>query len=59
MLLPGRRVKIIGREYNDLSTFIIKVKDAFLLEDYRLMLERRLVRPDDLESYAGGSVSSW
>jgi hypothetical protein len=30
-----------------------------LLEDYRLIVERRSARPNDPESYAGGSVSSW
>jgi hypothetical protein len=29
------------------------------LEDYRLIVERRFARPNDSESYAGGSVSSW
>jgi hypothetical protein len=28
------------------------------LGDYRLLLERRFARPNDPESYAGGSVSS-
>jgi hypothetical protein len=31
----------------------------FLVEDYRLVGERRFARPNDAESYAGGSVSSW
>jgi hypothetical protein len=30
-----------------------------LLEDYRLIVERRSARLSDRESYAGGSVSSW
>jgi hypothetical protein len=30
-----------------------------LLEDCRLIVERRFARPADPESYAGGSVSSW
>jgi hypothetical protein len=29
------------------------------LEDYRLIVRRRFACPNDLESYAGGSVSSW
>jgi hypothetical protein len=28
-------------------------------EDYRLTVERRFARPNDPESYAGGSVRSW
>jgi hypothetical protein len=28
-----------------------------LLKDYRHLVERRFARPDDAESYAGGSVS--
>jgi hypothetical protein len=30
-----------------------------LLDDYRLIVERRFARPNDTESYAGGSVSFW
>jgi hypothetical protein len=30
-----------------------------LLEDYRLIVERRWARPSGRESYAGGSVNSW
>jgi hypothetical protein len=32
---------------------------AFVLKDYRLIVERRFASPSDPESYAGGSVSSW
>jgi hypothetical protein len=31
----------------------------FLLEYYRPIVERRFALPNDRESYAGGSVSSW
>jgi hypothetical protein len=31
----------------------------YLLEDYRLIVKKRFSRPNDAESYAGGSVSSW
>jgi hypothetical protein len=31
----------------------------FLLENDRLMVERRFARPTDPESYADGSISSW
>jgi hypothetical protein len=31
----------------------------FLLEDYRFIVESRFARPNDPDSYAGGSVSSW
>jgi hypothetical protein len=48
----------VGRESNDLPPSFIKVKNAFLLEDQGLMLERMFALPDDLESYAGGCVSS-
>jgi hypothetical protein len=30
-----------------------------LLEDYRLIVEKRFAHRNDPESYAGGSVSSW
>jgi hypothetical protein len=30
-----------------------------LLEDYRLIVERRFARPSDPEKYAGGSVTFW
>jgi hypothetical protein len=30
-----------------------------VIEDYRLIVERRFARPNDPESYAGGSVSTW
>jgi Ca2+/Na+ antiporter len=30
-----------------------------LLEDYRLIVERRFARRSDAENYAGGSASSW
>jgi hypothetical protein len=30
-----------------------------LLEDYRLVVERRFARPSDAERYAGGIVSTW
>jgi hypothetical protein len=30
-----------------------------LLEDYRLIVDRRFALPNDPESYADGSVSSW
>jgi hypothetical protein len=30
-----------------------------LLEDYRLIVERRSALPNNPESYAGGSLSSW
>jgi hypothetical protein len=30
-----------------------------LLENYHRIEERKSARPTDLESYAGGSVSSW
>jgi hypothetical protein len=52
-------VKLIGRESNDLPPSFIKVKNAFLFENHGLMLERMFALPDDLKSYAGGSVSSW
>jgi hypothetical protein len=32
---------------------------VFLLEDYRLIVERKFAHPNDPESYAGGNVSSW
>jgi hypothetical protein len=35
------------------------MKIYFLLEDYRLVVERRFACPNDTESYAGGSVNSW
>jgi hypothetical protein len=31
--------------------------DSHLLEDYRLIVERRFACPNDPESYAGGSIS--
>jgi hypothetical protein len=31
----------------------------FLLEDYRLIVERRFACPNDPDSYASGSLSSW
>jgi hypothetical protein len=31
----------------------------FLPEDYCIIVERRFARPNDPESYAGGSVSFW
>jgi hypothetical protein len=31
----------------------------FLLVDYPLIMERRFAHPNDLESYAGASVSFW
>jgi hypothetical protein len=36
-----------------------EIKLTFLLEDYRLIVERRFACPNDSESYAGGGVSSW
>jgi hypothetical protein len=30
-----------------------------LIEDYRLVVEMKFVCPSDLDSYAGGRVSSW
>jgi hypothetical protein len=30
-----------------------------ILEDYRLIVARRFARPNDPDSYAGGSVCSW
>jgi hypothetical protein len=30
-----------------------------LLEHYHLFVERRYVHPNDLEGYAGRSISSW
>jgi hypothetical protein len=38
---------------------MIKPKIQFLFEDYRLIVERRVACPNDPDSYAGGSVSSW
>jgi hypothetical protein len=32
---------------------------ALFLEDYCLIMERRFAHLYDLESYAGGSISSW
>jgi hypothetical protein len=31
----------------------------YLLEGYRLVVERRFARYNEAESYAGGSVSFW
>jgi hypothetical protein len=31
----------------------------FLLENYRLIVERRFALPNDPGSHAGGSVGSW
>jgi hypothetical protein len=36
----------------------INVTVGNLLEDYRFIVERRFLCPNDLESYSGGSVSS-
>jgi hypothetical protein len=36
-----------------------EVKLSLLLKDYRLITEKRFAGPNDAESYAGGSVSSW
>jgi hypothetical protein len=30
-----------------------------LLEDYRLIVEKRYARPNDPQSYVGGSINSW
>jgi hypothetical protein len=32
--------------------------ELFLLKDYCLVVGRRFVHPNDLESYVGGSISS-
>jgi hypothetical protein len=41
------------------SNYLINLITYFLLEDYRLTVERRSARPNDPEGYASGSVSSW
>jgi hypothetical protein len=38
---------------------LINVTVDNLLEDYCLIVGRRFSCPNDLKSYAGGSVSSW
>jgi hypothetical protein len=38
---------------------IVVVVVVVVLEDYRLIVERRFASPSDPESYAGGSVRSW
>jgi hypothetical protein len=37
----------------------MEVADSILLEGYRLGVDRKSVWPNDPESYAGGSGSSW
>jgi hypothetical protein len=41
------------------ALFIYFLTRYSLLKDYHLIVKRRFVHPNDLESYAGGSVSSW
>jgi hypothetical protein len=48
------------RSYNTLRIIIIIIIIIIaVLEDYRLIVTRRFACPYDLESYSGGSVSSW
>jgi hypothetical protein len=44
-----------------LGTFANMCRDIhiFLLEVYRLLVERRFARSTDPESYADGSISTW
>jgi hypothetical protein len=51
-------LKTLENAANGLRIFQ-NVSSKFLLEDYRLIVERSFARPNDPESYAGGSVSSW
>jgi hypothetical protein len=39
--------------------YFCSVTYTILLDDYRLMTERRFMHPNDPESYAGESVSFW
>jgi hypothetical protein len=38
---------------------LYRTPDMVLLEDYRLMLDRRFARTNAPESYVGGGVNSW
>jgi hypothetical protein len=38
---------------------VVVVVVVKFVESYRLVIERRFACPNDPESYAGGSVSSW
>jgi hypothetical protein len=51
--------KLIFR-YGNIAMFTLFLYDLLLVyEDSRLIAEKRFARPNDPESYAGGSVSSW
>jgi hypothetical protein len=51
-------MKTLGNSEKGLRIFQ-NVRSKFLLEEYRLIVERRFANPNDQESHAGGSVSSW
>jgi hypothetical protein len=38
---------------------LLIVENVNFLEDYCLIVKRRFACPNDLESYVGGSLSSW
>jgi hypothetical protein len=38
---------------------MIKYMYIIILKNYQFILDRRFAHPNDLESFAGGSISSW